>query len=167
MVAMKMSGGVEWAVHCCVVLSQADDPVPAQRLAEFHGVSRTYLAKHLQQLSRAGLVRSTEGRVGGYALTRPAAEVTVLDVVLAIEGSEPAFRCTEIRQNGPLPAAGEACNLPCGVARVMQVAEQAWRNSLAAITVADLARTVEASSGPEAFSLMRNWLAGSSRTSTN
>ena len=82
-----MSGGVEWAVHCCVVLSQAEGPVPTQRLAEFHGISRTYLAKHLQLLSRAGLVASTEGRVGGYLLTRPADEITVLDVVLAIEGA--------------------------------------------------------------------------------
>jgi Rrf2 family protein len=156
---MKMSGGVEWAVHCCVVLSQASDPVPAQRLAEFHGISRTYLAKHLQQLSRAGLVRSAEGRVGGYALTRPAEDMTVLDIVLAIEGSAPTFRCTEIRQNGPLPATGEACNRPCGVARVMHLAEQAWRNSLAAVTVADLAATVQADSGPETFIAMRSWLA--------
>src|SRR4051794_18004008 len=101
---MRMSAGVEWAVHCCIVLSQADEPVPAQRLAEFHGVSRTYLAKHLQELARAGLVTASEGRVGGYALTRPAGEITVLDVVLAIEGDESTFRCTEIRQNGPLPA---------------------------------------------------------------
>jgi Rrf2 family protein len=164
---MKMSGGVEWAVHCCVVLSQASDPVPAQRLAEFHGISRTYLAKHLQQLSRAGLVRSTEGRIGGYALTRPADEVTVLDVVLAIEGSEPAFRCTEIRQNGPLPTTGEACNRPCGVARVMQLSEQAWRHSLAAVTVADLALMVGESSGPETFSMMRSWLAVPSGTRTD
>ncbi len=100
---MRMSAGVEWAVHCCVVLSQAEEPVPAQRLAEYHGVSRTYLAKHLQQLSRAGLVASTEGRVGGYRLTRAAQDISVLDVVLAIEGDESAFRCTEIRQNGPSP----------------------------------------------------------------
>ena len=73
-----MSGGVEWAVHCCVVLSQAEGPVPTQRLAEFHGISRTYLAKHLQLLSRAGLVSSTEGRVGGYLLTRPADEILSL-----------------------------------------------------------------------------------------
>lgn len=157
---MKMSGGVEWAVHCCVVLSQASDPVPAQRLAEFHGISRTYLAKHLQQLSRAGLVRSVEGRVGGYALTRPAGEVSVLDIVLAIEGSAPAFRCTEIRQNGPLAATGEACARPCGVARVMQAAEQAWRASLATVTVADLAATVAADSGPGTLVAMRSWLAG-------
>jgi Rrf2 family protein len=155
-----MSGGVEWAVHCCVVLSQADGPVPAQRLAEFHGISRTYLAKHLQQLSRAGLVRSIEGRVGGYALTHTADEVSVLDIVLAIEGDQPAFRCTEIRQNGPFPATGEACTRPCGVARVMHTAEQAWRRSLASVTVADLAATVQKDSGPNTFVALRGWLAG-------
>ncbi|WP_205471963.1 Rrf2 family transcriptional regulator [Nocardioides sp. SYSU D00038] len=156
---MKMSAGVEWAVHCCVVLSQADGPVPAQRLADFHGVSRTYLAKHLQQLSRAGLVRSTEGRVGGYALTRSAEEISVLDVVLAIEGREPAFRCTEIRQNGPLPATGEVCRRPCGIARAMYAAEDAWRASLAAVSVADLATGVEEDTGAQTFVRLRGWLA--------
>ena len=158
---MKMSGGVEWAIHCCVVLSQADGPVPAQRLAEFHGISRTYLAKHLQQLSRAGLVSSTEGRVGGYVLTRPAAEITVLDVVLAIEGREPAFRCTEIRQNGPFPASAQQCRRPCGIARAMYDAEDAWRASLASVTVADLADGVERDNGPQTFGRLRGWLADS------
>jgi Rrf2 family protein len=156
---MKMSGGVEWAVHCCVVLSEAEGPVPAQRLAEFHGISRTYLAKHLQQLSRAGLVSSTEGRVGGYVLTRPGDEITVLDVVQAIEGKEPAFRCTEIRQNGPLPASPQVCKRPCGVNRVMQAAEQAWRESLRGVTIADLAATVRKDAGPQTFVRVREWLA--------
>lgn len=156
---MKLSAGVEWAIHCCLVLSEAEGPVPAQRLAEFHEVSRTYLAKHLQQLSRAGLVVSTEGRVGGYALTRPATEITVLDIVLAIEGSGPAFRCTEIRQNGPLPATGEACLRPCGVARAMYAAEDAYRASLRSVTVADLARGVERDAGDDVFDRVRGWLA--------
>ena len=47
---MKMSAGVEWALHCCTVLSTASDPVPVNKLAELHGVSRTYLAKHMQAL---------------------------------------------------------------------------------------------------------------------
>jgi Rrf2 family protein len=157
---MKMSGGVEWAVHCCVVLSEAEGPVPAQRLAEFHGISRTYLAKHLQALSRAGLVSSTEGRVGGYVLTRPADQVTVLDIVLAVDGREQAFRCTEIRQNGPLPASAEACSRPCGVARVMHAAERAWRASLKEVTVADLAASVTADVGAGTFPALRGWLAG-------
>jgi Rrf2 family protein len=153
-----MSAGVEWAVHCCVVLSQAPAPVPAQRLAEYHGVSRTYLAKHLQQLSRAGLITSTEGRVGGYRLTRAAADITVLDVVLAIEGEEPAFRCTEIRQNGPFPASDQQCRRPCGIARAMYAAEDAWRASLAGVTVADLAAGVEQDNGKQTFVRLRGWL---------
>ena len=156
---MKLSGGVEWGVHCCVVLSQASEPVPAARLAEFHGISRTYLAKHLQQLSRAGLVRATEGRVGGYELTRPPADISVLEIVQAIDGDEPAFRCTEIRQRGPLPASPEMCRRPCGVARVMAQAEQAWRSSLAAVSVADLAATVDGESKGKAFPALRDWLA--------
>jgi Rrf2 family protein len=141
------------------VLSQADEPVPAQRLAEYHGVSRTYLAKHLQQLSRAGLVASTEGRVGGYTLTRAAEDVTVLDVVLAIEGSEPAFRCTEIRQNGPFPPSDQVCRRPCGIARAMYAAEDAYRASLATVTIADLAAGVEKDNGKQTFVKMRGWLA--------
>jgi Rrf2 family protein len=157
---MKLSAGVEWAIHCCVVLSQAEEPVPAPRLADYHGVSRTYLAKHLQQLSRAGLVTSTEGRVGGYALTRPPADISVLDVVLAIEGDEPAFRCTEIRQNGPFPASAQQCRRPCGIARAMYAAEDAWRASLAGVTIAELAAGVEKDNGKQTFVRLREWLVG-------
>lgn len=140
---MKLSAGVEWTLHCCVVLSQAEAPVPTARLAELHGVSRTYLAKHLQALSRAELVRATEGRDGGYVLTRDATSITVLDVVLAVEGKDSAFRCTEIRQQGVLAASPEECRGACGVALVMARAEQAWRRSLADVTIADLAATID------------------------
>jgi Rrf2 family protein len=156
---MRVSAGVEWAIHCCVVLSEADAPVPAQRLAEFHEVSKSYLAKNLQQLARAGLVTSSEGRVGGYRLTRPAVDITVLDVVLAIEGDEPAFRCTEIRQRGPLPATERACRLACGVARAMYAAEDAYRASLREVTIADLAEGVRHDAGARVFDHVRSWLA--------
>jgi Rrf2 family protein len=153
-----MSAGVEWAIHCCVILSQADGPVSAQRLAEFHGISRTYLAKSLQALSRVGLVQTTEGRVGGYVLHRPPAELTMLDVVLAIEGEAPSFRCTEIRRNGPFGAPPEACTRPCGIAQAMAEAEQAWRASLAHVTIADLANQVTAGSDERAQTAMQQWL---------
>jgi Rrf2 family protein len=156
---VKITAGVEWAIHCCVVLSRADGPVPAQRLAEFHGVSRTYLAKSLQALSRAGLVASTEGRVGGYVLNREPAEITVLDVVLAVDGDEPAFRCTEIRQNGPFGMPKEKCVRPCGVSQVMAGAEAAWRASLASTTIADLAASVAKSTSAEDAVAVQAWLA--------
>ena len=156
---MKMSAGVEWAIHCCLVLSQAEGPVPSSRLAEFHDVSRTYLAKNLQALSRAGLVSPTEGRDGGYLLTRDAAAISVLEIVQAIDGADPAFRCTEIRQRGPMPASKEACRRPCVIAKAMADAELAWRASLAAVSVADLADGLATTVGPKVMTGLRGWLA--------
>jgi len=155
-----MSNGVEWAVHCCVVLSEAEGPVSTHRLAEFHEISPTYLAKHLQQLARAGLVASIEGRSGGYTLTRAAHRITVFDIVSAIEGRESSFRCSEIRQNGPLPASRTACRRACGIARVMYAADKAWRDSLKGVTVSDLAATIEMDAGPHTFDKLRAWLGG-------
>ena len=159
MSGMKLSNGVEWAAHCCVSLSQAGEPVPAARLAQLHDVPAAYLAKHLQALSRAGVVRSTPGQVGGYALTRPAAEITLLEIVQAIDDDRPLFRCTEIRRCGPLAAPPERCSTPCAIARAMAAAEHAWRDALAAITVADLARAIDVDSGHTAMTELRGWLA--------
>ena len=156
--AVKMSGGVEWALHCCVVLTVADRPVPALRLAELHDVSASYLAKQLQALSRAGLVRSTQGQAGGYVLTRSAEEITVLDVVQAVDGARSAFVCTEIRQRGPLATPPEQCTAPCGIARVMYAADRAWRDSLRAVTIADLATGVNADYGRDVMSVIGAWL---------
>lgn len=155
---MKMSGGVEWALHCCVVLTAAPAPVPAARLAELHDVSGSYLAKQLQSLSRAGLVHSVQGHAGGYALTRSPAEITVLDVVVAVDGPQPAFVCTEIRRRGPLAAPAEACTSPCAISRAMASAERAWRDALHAVTIADLARDVTGDYGPATFDGIRAWL---------
>ncbi|MCF3962673.1 RrF2 family transcriptional regulator [Streptomyces fuscigenes] len=157
---MKLSGGVEWALHCCVVLTTDPGPVPAARLAELHDVSGSYLAKQLQALSRAGLIGSVQGKAGGYALTRPPAQITVLDVVEAVDGPRPAFVCTEIRRRGPLAAPPESCTRPCAIARAMAGAEAAWRAALREISVADLARDVEEDSGPGALAGVRDWLAG-------
>ena len=136
---MKISGGLEWAVHCCVVLSAATEPVPAATLAELHDVSTTYLAKQLQALSRAGIVHSTQGRSGGYLLTRAPKQITMLDIVEAVDGPRAPFTCTEIRQRGPLAAPPEMCTAPCGINRAMLAADQAWRRSLRSVTIADLA----------------------------
>ncbi|MFJ2936803.1 RrF2 family transcriptional regulator [Streptomyces sp. NPDC087219] len=155
---MKLSGGVEWALHCCVVLTAASRPVPAARLAQLHDVSPSYLAKQMQALSRAGLVRSVQGKTGGYVLTREAAEITLLDVVQAVDGPDPAFVCTEIRQRGPLATPPEKCTRACPVARAMGAAEAAWRASLAGTTIADLVTTVEGESGPEALPGIGSWL---------
>lgn len=155
---MKMSNGVEFALHSCVSLSQAHTPIPATRLAELHGTAPAYTAKHLQALSRAGIVHSTAGQVGGYLLTRPAAEITALQVVHAIDGDTDAYRCAEIRQRGPLALPSERCLRPCAISRAMATAQTAWRAALSGVTIADLATEIDADSNRTALGELRQWL---------
>jgi Rrf2 family protein len=162
---VKLSGGVEWAVHCCVVLAVAEDPVPVAILAELHDVSTTYLAKQLQALSRAGIVRSTQGRSGGYLLTREPALITMLDVVEAVDGQRAPFVCTEIRQRGPLAVAPDACNGLCGINRAMLAADHAWRDSLRSVTLADIAKGMRRQYAGDMMGTVATWL--SDRTSAS
>ncbi|WP_106401450.1 RrF2 family transcriptional regulator [Actinocorallia populi] len=155
---MKMSSGVEWALHGCVTLSQSREPVPAARLAELHGTPPAHTAKHLQALSRAGIVRSTMGQAGGYILTRPPAQISALEVVRAIDGTEPAYRCSEIRQRGPLGIPAERCSRPCAISRAMAAAQDAWSDALARISIADLAAGIDADSDGTAMADVRRWL---------
>jgi Rrf2 family protein len=107
-------------------------------LAEYHGVSTSYLLKHLQALSNAGLLLSVPGPKGGYRLAREPAQMTLLDIVLAVEGPEPAFRCAEIRKRGPSPIAAHFHKAPCGVNVAMLRAEKAYRAELEKVSIADL-----------------------------
>lgn len=156
-----MSDGVEWTIHCCTVLAllPSGDALPAARLAEYHEVPPAYLAKHLASTTAAGITTSTPGPRGGYRLARPAAEVTVLEVVEAVEGRGPAFRCSEIRQRGPGFVEGaESYRRTCGIARTMWRAEAAWRSELAATTIADLVADVVSTISPEQVARSAEWL---------
>ncbi|WP_426123953.1 RrF2 family transcriptional regulator [Pararhizobium sp. PWRC1-1] len=137
---MKMGEGVEQAIHSVAMLSglSAGGVLSAAAIAEFHGVSTSYLLKHLQSLSGAGILDTVPGPKGGYRLARQAEKITLLDIVLAVEGPAPAFRCGEIRQRGPNPLPSHFFLKPCGISAVMLKAERVYRAELAKTTIADL-----------------------------
>jgi Rrf2 family protein len=139
---MKLGDGVEQAIHSVLVLTGLSETgvLSAAALAEFHGVSTSYLLKHLQALAGAGILQSIPGPKGGYRLARDPADITLLDIVLAVEGPEPAFRCNEIRQRGPSPVAAHFFKTPCAVNAAMLKAEQAYRAELRKVTIADLGK---------------------------
>ncbi|NBE83554.1 RrF2 family transcriptional regulator [Micromonospora rubida] len=138
---MRMSQSVEWSVHCCLALAwiETDQPVSVAALSTWFDLPRAYLNKGLQALVRAGILTSHPGLRGGFRLARPPEQITLLDIVVAHEGREDAFRCTEIRQRGSGvdPAAPEF-RRACAVTTAMRKADLAWRRELAAQTVADL-----------------------------
>ena len=137
---MKLSEGVEQAIHSVLLLSglPIDGVLPASALAEYHGVSTSYLLKHLQALASAGLLLSVPGPKGGYRLAREPKQISLLDIVLAVEGPEPAFRCSEIRKRGPSPIAPHFHKAPCGINVAMLRAEKAYRAELEKVSIADL-----------------------------
>ncbi|WP_018681615.1 RrF2 family transcriptional regulator [Actinokineospora enzanensis] len=142
---MRLSEGVEWGLHCCLAIAWADDgnPVSTSKLATLYGLPKPYLAKHLRALVDGDVLVAVPGARGGFRLSRPAREITFMDVVSAIDGRTDAFRCTEVRAQGVAAAAPDAPELrrPCGIATVMRKAELAWRRELAARTLADLIAT--------------------------
>ena len=131
--------------------------MPASRLAEYHGVPPAYLAKHLQALAQAGIVESVPGRKGGYRLVRPAHEIRLLEVIDAVEGTGPAFRCTEIRRRGPARVGAAEYRSPCGIHLAMHRAENAWRTELERQTIADLLQHLSANVSPVAIRKSASW----------
>lgn len=142
---MKLGEGVEQAIHAVMLLAMLPEGglLSAAALAEFHGVSTSYLLKHLRALSADGLVTSMPGPKGGYRLARRTGDMTLLDIVVAVEGARPAFRCKEIRRNGPHPLPRQRFTSPCRVNAAMLRAEEAYRDALRAVTVADLIRETD------------------------
>ncbi len=156
-----MSEAVEWAAHCCTILATLpeDQALPAARLAEFHGVPPAYLAKALQATTAAGITESRSGPRGGYRLARPPAEITLLEVVLAVDGHETAFQCSEIRRRGPMATDDPgAYRSPCGVASAMWRAEDAWRAELARTTIGELVSGVVATVAPAQLLKGAEWI---------
>jgi Rrf2 family protein len=158
---MRISEGVEWAAHCLLLLDWIgeDRPVPTARLAAGFELPPPYLNKQLQALVKAGLVTSTPGARGGFRLARTLEEITMMDVVAAIEGPEDAFQCTEIRRRG----AGEGTppsvlRRPCAVSTAMRKAEIAWRRALAEQTLADVDASVRRGV-PQIAENVRAWYA--------
>ena len=143
---MKLSDGVEQAIHSVTMLAglSSEGVLSAAALAEFHGVSASYLLKHLQALSRAGVVKTLSGPNGGYRLGRSPSNISLLDIVLAVEGEAPAFRCNEIRRRGPNPLPGRLLTKPCSINAAMLRAEQAYRAELSQVSIADILSDVSA-----------------------
>jgi Rrf2 family protein len=137
---MRLSNGVEWAVHCTVLLAQvsAGTCLPRTALSTHYDIPDAYLAKHLRALVNAGVLQASTGPNGGFSLSRPPEEISVLDVVEAVEGPTSPFQCTEIRQRGLAATPKEFCRRPCAVRTVIDTAFQAWRESLRSTTIADL-----------------------------
>ncbi|MGH9207027.1 MAG: RrF2 family transcriptional regulator [Acidimicrobiales bacterium] len=83
---MRISAKADYAIRAMTELAAADGTVKAETLANAQGIPLKFLLNILVELKRPGLVRSQRGSEGGYQLGRAASEVTLADVIRAVEG---------------------------------------------------------------------------------
>ncbi|MFL1432240.1 MULTISPECIES: RrF2 family transcriptional regulator [unclassified Nocardiopsis] len=141
---MKLPASTEWVLHCASTLAQleAGDTASTAQLALYFDLPAPYLAKQLKALVKSGLLSATPGPRGGFRLARPAAEITLLQIVESVDGASSPYVCAEIRQRGVGALPPEECEDTCVLARRMAEAHQAWRHSLAGTTLADILATL-------------------------
>lgn len=131
---MRVTAKVDYAVRAAIELAAAGDgPVKGERLAEAQSIPFKFLENILIELKHAGLVRSQRGAEGGYWLAKPPEEITLAEVVRAIEGP-----IANVRGEGPQDVEYR------GSARRLQ---EVWiavranlRSVLEHVTLADMAR---------------------------
>ncbi len=125
----------EYALRAVVWLADQDDakPLGVQPIAAGTQVPASYLSKVLQGLSRAGLVASRRGVGGGYSLTREPTDITVLDVINAVDPIQRIHGCPlglESHQH-------QLCAMHARLDEAARLVEESLRNS----TIAELLNT--------------------------
>lgn len=138
---MSISAKTEYA--CLAVLDLAAmgplaEPVRVRQIAEAHRIPARFLVQILLQLKGAGIVTSTRGAAGGYRLGRDPAELSVWDVMCAIEGGE-----TTLTSN-----VGMATPASATLLRTWRLAARAQREILRATTFAQLAEQLHDQMAP-------------------
>lgn len=108
MTNMHISAKADYAARALVELARdSSNPLTCEAIASSQQIPFRFLKSVVGELRRAGLVRSQRGCEGGYWLTRPAAEITLLDVVCAVDGEVFTLRGEPLAGLAyPAPAAG-------------------------------------------------------------
>lgn len=131
---MRISAKAEYACVAMVELAAhhgSPQPLPVKAIAESHGIPQRYLVQILLQLKGAGYVASIRGALGGYQLTMPPEEISLADIMMAIDGPFPARH---------EPAAAPRSPATLAVCSVWNEVLNAQRSMLHEVSLADLAR---------------------------
>jgi Rrf2 family protein len=131
---VRVSAKADYALRAAIELAAAGDgPVKGERIAQAQEIPLKFLENILVELRHAGIVRSQRGVEGGYWLARPAEEVSLAEVIRAVEGP-----IANVRGVGPqeVEYAGPASRLQ----EVWIAVRASLRSVLEETTLADLAR---------------------------
>ncbi len=140
--ASLYGASVEYGLHSLLwLLAEQPKRASSRDLAEMQGLSAAMLAKIMPRLEKAGIVNSSDGISGGYELAKPGTDISILDVVDAIEGERRIFDCKEVRRGcvlfGGAPPSWSTAGV-CRIHAVMLRAEKQMRAELARTSLAEI-----------------------------
>jgi Rrf2 family transcriptional regulator, cysteine metabolism repressor len=138
---MMFSTKAEYGVRVMVHLARhaGDGPVSLGSVADAEGLPLAYLEHLVQRLRRAELVESTRGAHGGYTLARAAEDITMAEVVEALEGDIAPIECISADADGALVCAREG-DSPCPTKLLWTRVQGSIVRTLTDMTLADLVR---------------------------
>jgi Rrf2 family transcriptional regulator, cysteine metabolism repressor len=112
---MMFSTKAEYGVRVMAHLAKqgGEDPIPLGTIADSEGLPLAYLEHLVQRLRKAGLVESRRGAHGGYTLAREAGEISMAEVVRALEGEIAPIECISADADGILVCSREHHDEPC------------------------------------------------------
>ncbi|MGB3258113.1 MAG: Rrf2 family transcriptional regulator [Ornithinimicrobium sp.] len=129
---MRISAKADYAVRAALVLAQADETaVTAEDIARAQAIPVRFLEAALRDLRRAGLVASRRGPRGGHRLSRSSAQISIAQVVRAIDGPL-------VFVNGERPSDLEYSGTAAGLLPVWVAVRVAVRQVLDEVTLADV-----------------------------
>jgi Rrf2 family transcriptional regulator, cysteine metabolism repressor len=141
---MMFSTRAEYGVRVMAHLAgqQGDGPISLGSIAEAEGLPLAYLEHLAQRLRKAELVDSTRGAHGGYTLARPAGDITMAEIVRALEGEIAPIECISADPDGTLVCVreGEDGHDPCPTKLLWTRVQGSIVRTLNEMTLADLAR---------------------------
>jgi Rrf2 family protein len=130
---VRTTAKADYAVRAAVELAAVGGLANAEQIAQAQDIPLNFLENILRDLRRAGIVESRRGQAGGYALARPAEQISIADVIRAVEGP-----LANVRGQAPESLAYPGA---AGKLRDVWVALRAnIRAVLEGVTLADVAR---------------------------
>lgn len=105
---MKMSTKGRYGLRALIDLAQysENEPVSITSIAARQGISERYLEQLMSKLKKAGIIKSIRGASGGYSLAKPIEEISVGDVLRALEGNIEPVECSGIQSDSNCNSAG-------------------------------------------------------------
>jgi Rrf2 family protein len=99
---MLITRASEYAILSLIVLSKAKSPLDSESLSTELFISKSFLAKILQSLAKADILKSYKGVNGGFVLNKAPETINMLDVMTSVEGKAPAvFECSPSMHDCP------------------------------------------------------------------